>query len=141
WGALLSEGPLAAHGPAQRQLHGAARLLGRSRKRDALVELHLNVTAEQALNFYGPLRGEHVVRSVHVRPECYPLLGDLPQSGERHDLKAAGVSQDGSRPAHERVQTAKPGDAFRRGAQHQVISVGENNVRARLARSEEHTSE
>ncbi len=63
---------------------------GRLRRQlDALVELHLDVGAEQALDLDGALRRQHVARAVDVRLEAHALLADLADLAERHDLEAA----------------------------------------------------
>ena len=124
------EGPLAALGPGERAIDGALDLLARGGQRDAFVELHLDVGAEQALDFDGALGRQQVRGAVDVRLEGDALVGDLRELGEAHDLEAAGVGEDRTVPAHEAVQAAEPGDALGTGAQHQVVGVGEHDVDA-----------
>ena len=126
----VREGALAALGPGERAVDGALDLLARGGQRDALVELHLDVGAEQALDLDGALGREQMRGPVDVRLEGDALVGDLPELGEAHDLEAAGVREDGTVPAHEVVQAAEPGDALGAGAQHQVVGVGEHDIDA-----------
>jgi hypothetical protein len=63
---LLPEGDAAALGPAQGQAHGALGLLVRAGQLHALVELHLDVGAEQPLDLDGALRGQRMGRAVDV---------------------------------------------------------------------------
>ncbi len=63
-----------------------------------------------------------------MRLERDALFRDLANLAEAHHLEAAGVGQDRSIPAHEFVQPAEARDAFRAGAQHQMIGVAEEDV-------------
>ena len=127
---LTCELALAELGPGERAVDGAARLLGRGRQRDALVELHLDIRAEQALDLHGALGREDMRRAVDVRLKGDAGVGDLAQLRQAHDLEAARVRDDGALPAHEMVQAAQSGDALRTRPQHQVIGVGEDDVGA-----------
>ena len=127
------EGALASLGPAQRKQHRALNLGVGGGQLHAFVELHDDIGIEQPLDLNGALRGELKHRSVEVGAERDAALLDLAQVGERHDLEAPGVGQDGMRPAHELVQAAERRDPFRAGPQHQVIGVREHNVGARGA--------
>ena len=93
------EGPLAALGPGERAIDGALDLLARGGQRDAFVELHLDVGAEQALDLDGALGRQQVRGAVDVRLEGDALVGDLAQLGEAHDLEAAGVGEDRAGPS------------------------------------------
>jgi hypothetical protein len=68
--------------------------------------------------------------AVEVRAEGDAILGDLAQLLQRHDLEAAGIGEDRSRPVHEPVQAAQPRDPLGAGAQHQVIGVAEDDLGA-----------
>ena len=127
---LLAKGRLGPLRPAQRQAHGALRLLCRARQLHAFVELHLDVGAEQALDFHRALRGQFVARPVDMRLEGRALFADLPQLGEAHHLKAARVGQDRMGPVHEPVQPAERVDPLGPGRKHQVIGVGKHDVGA-----------
>ena len=52
------------------------------------------------------------------------------ERSKRHDLKAARIRQDGSRPIHEAVQPTEPGDPLRTRPQHQMIGVAEHDIGA-----------
>src|SRR5579872_4804003 len=60
-------------------------------------------------------------------------LVKLPQLGERHDLEAAGISENWMRPVHEFVQAAQSRHPFGAWPQHQMISIAEQNVGAERA--------
>ncbi len=120
-------------GPAQRQLHRALDFFALGGELDALVELHLDVGAQQALDLDRSFRRQHVPRSVDVRLEHRAVLGDLPDLRQAHDLEAAGVRQDRFVPAHEGVQTAELGDPLRARPQHEVIGISEQNIGAGIA--------
>ncbi len=130
--ALRQEGGARALRPAQRQLHGALHLAPFRRQLDAFVELHLDVRAEQALDLDRALRRQHVPRAVEVRLKERPLLGDLADLRQAHDLEAARVRQDRLLPAHKRMQPAELGDALRAGPQHEMVGVAEQDIRARV---------
>ena len=98
----------------------------------ALVELHLDVGAKQALDFHGPLWREFIASPVNMRLEYGPLLRDLADLCQRHDLKAAAVGQDRPVPADELVQAAELCHFLRTGPQHQMIGVAQNDIGARL---------
>ncbi len=91
----------------------------------------MNVGAEKVLHLDGALGRQFVKRAVDMGPEGYAVFGNGAELAERHDLISAGVGQDRPLPAHEAVQAAKPRDPLGAGPQHEVISVAENDVRAR----------
>ena len=64
--AQLDERALGAFRPAQRKLHGAFHFLKIGRQLDALVELHLDIGTEQALNLDRPLGRQQNTRAVEV---------------------------------------------------------------------------
>ncbi len=63
--------------------------------------------------------------------EAHAFVGDLAQSAERKDLKAAGVSEQGARPTDELVQSAHALDGFVTGAEVEVVGVAENDFCAK----------
>ena len=67
--ARLSKALLAALGPGERAIDRALDLLARGGQRDAFVELHLDVGAEQALDLDGALGRQQVRGPVDVRLE------------------------------------------------------------------------
>ena len=120
----------AAPCPAHREFHRGGDFVARTVGTGAFVEGHDDVRAEQALDFHAALGGEHVLAAIEVAAEFDALLGQLAQLAEAHHLIAAGIGQDRAVPVHEPVKTAKPRDAFGAGAQHKVIGVAEDYVRA-----------
>ena len=75
--------------------------LVRRGKRRAFVEHHLDVGAEQALHLDGALGRQQMRGAVDMRLEGDAVLLDAAELGQRHDLKAAGIGEDRSVPAHE----------------------------------------
>ena len=68
----------------------------------AHVEHHHHVGADGLLHGHRRLGGEQVVAAVDVALEARPVLGDGPLGGEREDLEAARVGEDGPVPAMKR---------------------------------------
>ena len=123
-----AEGALRTLGPSERKAHRALGLLVRARQPHALVELHLDVRAQKALDLHRTLGREFVPRSVDMRLEGHAALAELAQLGEAHHLKAAGIGEDRMGPVHEFVQAPERGDPLGPRRQHQVIGVGEHDV-------------
>ena len=63
--------------------------------------------------------------------EPHPLLCQLAQVRKAHHLEPARVRQDGLVPVHETVQATQTLDPFGAGAQHKVIGIAEQDIRAR----------
>ena len=76
-------------------------------KGGAFVQHHLDVGAQQALDFHRAFGREKFLRAVDMRLEAHALFGDLAQLRQRHHLEAAGIGEDRPLPAHEFVQ-ARP---------------------------------
>ena len=72
-------------------------------------------------------------RAIDMRAERHALLRYRAELAERHDLIAAGIGEDRAVPSHEAMQAAKPRDAFGSRAQHEVIGVAEDDIRARCS--------
>ena len=70
--------------------------------------------------------------AVEVGAEDNSLLGDAAQAAETEDLVAAGVGEDGARPGHEAMESAKPLDEIGSGAEVEVIGVGEDDLRVEV---------
>ena len=101
------------------------------RKLQALVELHLDVGAEQPLDLHGAFRCQLVPLAVDMRLEDRALLGDLADLGERHDLEAARVGEDGPLPADEAVKPAEFRNLLGTRTEHEVIGIAQDDVGAR----------
>ncbi len=65
--------------------------------------------------------------------ELDPFFGQFVEIGEAHHLVAAAIGQDRAIPVHEAVQPAQPRHPLGPRAQHQVIGIAEDDVRARPA--------
>ena len=122
------EGALAALGPGEGELHGAAQFGVHRRQPHAFVELHGDVGAEQVLDLDCALGRKLDGGAIEMRAEGHSLVLDLAQLRERHDLVAAGIGQNCARPAHECVQPAERRDALGARPQHEVIRIGKHNV-------------
>ncbi len=130
---LLAEGELAALGPAHGQAHRLLDLGALGRQADALVELHLDVGAEQPLDLDGALGAHLIGGAVDMRAEGDAGLVDLPKGREGHHLEAAGIGEDRPVPLHETMQAAEAGHPLGTGAQHQMVGVAQHDVGAELA--------
>ena len=115
-------------GPAQGQVEGlaGAGIVGWVFR--ALVEGHGDIRAEGDLHIHGVLGREEMGRSVEVRAEFDPFLGDLTELVEAEDLESAGVGEDGVGPAHETVQASHAADEFVAGTQVKMIGVAEDDA-------------
>ena len=76
------------------------------------------------------LRGEPLQRSVVGGAEGHPVVVDL--GAQREHLKAAGVGEEVAGPAGEAVQAAERLDHLDPGPQHQVVGVGQDDLRSEL---------
>ena len=112
------------HGQAHRLGH-AHFICGQGR---TFVETHHNVRPQQFLDFHRPFRRQEVTRPIHMGFERHAILGQLAQIRQGHHLKPARVRQNRLIPVHELVQTAQSVDPLRRGAQHQVIGIAQQNI-------------
>ena len=119
---------------AARPGHGEAKALFGAGARGgilgALVKSHADVGAEGDLNIDGMLGSKRVRTAVEVGAEADAVIGDFAERVERKDLEAAGVGEQGARPAHEAVQAAHAADGLVAGAQVKVIGVAEDDFRA-----------
>jgi len=97
---------------------------------DADVEHHHDLAADRLLHRDRRLRREEMTVMIVRVGEDRALLGDLPVVGQREDLIAAGVGEHAAVPAHEAVNTAQLLEYLAAGPQHQVVGVGEDQLRA-----------
>ncbi|MNJ41049.1 hypothetical protein D3C77_359560 [compost metagenome] len=128
-----AEGVLGALRPAGRKLHALTGALFLGGPGDAFVQLHDDVRAQAVgLDLDRAFGRQDVFRPVDVAREGHGLLGQLGDSRQAHDLKAAGVRQDRLVPAHELMQPAEALHPLRAGTQHQVVGVAQQDVGAGL---------
>ncbi len=123
-------GFFALRGPAERAGDGLFVINPLGIGRRTFVEGHDDVCAELVLHFDAFGRGEVVNTSVDVGFEGDAGVVDSVQIREREDLEAAGIGEDWAGPGHELVQVAELGDDVLAGAEHEVIGVGEDDLRA-----------
>jgi hypothetical protein len=71
--------------------------------------------------------------AIHVALEARALLLHGAVAGQGKNLKATRVSQHGPVPVHEPVDPAEFFEDLGPGAEHQVVGVGEEHLRARGA--------
>ena len=77
------------------------------------------------LNLHTLLRAHEYPFSVDVGGKTDALLGNLAQSRQRKNLKAAAVGQDGTRPVHKLMQSAHVVNQIIARAQVQMVGVGQ----------------
>ena len=114
--------------PAHRQPHGFGGVGLARRIRRAFIEDHGDIGAESVLDFDRALGRQFMPGAVEMGLEDDAVIGDLAEIGQRHDLETARIGEDRSRPVHEPVQSAEPGDDIGARAQHQMIGVGEHDL-------------
>ena len=118
--------------PTEGPLTGGLHILVGGRVLHALVKGHGDVGAQVGLDAHGLLRPHEDTPAVDVGGEGDSLLRDLPQSGERKDLEAAGVGEDGTVPVHEFVKSPHLPHHVVAGPQVEVVGVGELDLAADL---------
>jgi len=118
--------------PAQRALHRLPRLRVPRRILQALVQHHHNVAPERQLHVHGGFRREQVRVAVQVRAEQHPFVRHLPQIAQAENLVAAGIRQDGPRPAHEPVQPSQRADRFVARPKIKMIRVGQQDAHVQI---------
>ena len=116
--------------PHSRAVDSSADHLGWGRQRRTHVEHHLDVGAQLLLHGHRALGGEPVGRAVVGRAEGDAVVVDLRR--EREDLVPAGICEEVAAPRHEAVETAETGDHVGTRAEHQVVGVGEDDLRAEV---------
>ena len=98
--------------------------------RGALVEGHDDVRPDAALDVHGSLRAEQVLAAIDVAAERHALFGDLAAVGQAEHLVAAAVGQNRSLPIHEFVQPARRLQHVGAGAEVQMVSIAQDDLRA-----------
>ena len=84
------------------------------------------------MNFRGLFRREQMLRAIEMRTEAHSIVCDFAQFRQTENLVAARVSEDCAVPGHEFMQPAKLADEFVTGTKIKMISVGKNDLRAKL---------
>src|SRR5581483_107862 len=65
-----------------------------------------------------------------MRAEGHAFFADLAQIAQAEDLEAARVGEDGARPGHEKMQTAKLADQVDSGPEVKMIGIAEQDLDA-----------
>ena len=94
----------------------------------AFIERHDDVGADDPLRIDVVFRRENVPGAVDVRLEDAALFGEFPALGEREDLEAAAVGQDGPVPRGEGVEAAGPAQDVEAGAQVEMVCVAQDDL-------------
>ncbi len=115
---------LAPDKPAIRPLRRCLHVVVGRGQADALIEGHGDIRTQICLDADGILRRHEDPPPVDVGIESRALLGDLPELGQRKDLKSPGIGEDGALPVHKSVEAPQLPDEPIAGAQVQVIGVG-----------------
>ena len=102
--------------PAQGLRDGLLRTFAVARIRQTLVEHHRDVAAQCALDRHRLFWSKEELVSVDMRIEEAAIFGNLPHLGEREYLKASGIGENRTVPAHEAVQASDRRDGLRAGA-------------------------
>ncbi len=124
-------GGQAALGPAVSPLHGefaVSVVVGVG----ALVEGHDDIRPQVLLDGDGFFGGEAVSGAVDMTLEGDPVVVDLAGLGQREDLEAARIGQQGMRPLHEGVQAAQSRHQLVAGTQVEVVGVGQHQRSAQF---------
>ena len=121
---------LAAHQPTIGPADGGFHIIVGCGILDALVKGHADVRAEIRLDLHAFLRAHKDFPSVQVGGKIDALLPDFPQTGQREDLKAAGIGQNRPVPGHELMQPSKIVNNLVTGPQMQVVGVGKLHLTA-----------
>ena len=98
-----------------------------------IIKGHDDVGANIILRLNASLGRDANARAVNKRFKRDSVVVDVADGGHGKSLKATGVRQYGSAPAHEIMRAAKKRDALVTGAQHKVQSVIENALATRGA--------
>ncbi len=80
------------------------------------------------MDSHGFLGAEHHFRAVEVGLETDALFGDRAHFGERPNLEATGIGEDGLLPGGEIVKSAHFLDEFISRAQPEMIGVSEDDL-------------
>src|SRR5690606_37922019 len=104
--------------PAQRKLHGAARLGFGGGIRRAFVEDHHYIRTQIPLHLHGGFRVEEHLAAVNGRLKRHTFFGDLAQFAEAKHLKTTGIREYGTGPLHKVVQVTVGFDHLSTWAQH-----------------------
>ena len=118
----------AAPRPGQGALGRQPDVLLGGRQAAADVEGHLNVGPQAFLHPHGDFRGQALKRSVIGGAEGHAVV--ICPRCQRKDLKSAGIGEQVARPPGETVQAPQRFDHFHPGPQHQVIGVGQDDLRS-----------
>ena len=129
---------LAALGPAQAELHGTRDYADIDRfavhvHRRTLVENHDDVAAQHFLDVHGFFRPKEDFAAIGRCSEGDALFGDLASMGQREDLEAAGIGEDGAAPFAEPVQAAVRLDHLQARTQVEVEGVAEDDLGAKVS--------
>ena len=103
------------------------------RKGGAFIQDHGDGGVELVLQVHADGRRQPMTAAVDMGLEGHAVPVDFPQRGQRHDLEAPGVGQDGARPVHEAMQAAQARDPVGAGPQHQMVGVTEDALACRLS--------
>ena len=79
---------------------------------------------------HGRLGAEQVLAAIDVAAERHALFGDLAAVGQAEHLVAAAVRQNRSLPIHEFVQPARSLQHLGAGAEVQMVSIAQDDLRA-----------
>src|SRR5262249_18637291 len=115
-----------ARGPPERCFHIASLAEGGG----ALIDRDDDVRPELLLNRDRALGGKQVRGAIEMRLKLGAVFRDDSPAGEAVDLEPSAVGENRSMPGGESMQPAQPSNDFRARAQHQVVGVAQDDLRA-----------
>ena len=124
--------PLAALQPAECALAGGFGIIVGRGVFHALVKGHGNIAAQVGLDAHGLLRSHENLSPVDVRGEIDSLLFDPPEGGQRKDLEAAGIRQNGAVPVHELMEPPHLPHQLVAGTEVKMVGIAQLNLAADL---------
>ena len=129
-GGLVGFNPvLATFSPASGEAGGLLGILALAGVGRAFVEEHGDVGAKNGLDLHALLGAEHHAGAVEMALKLDALFGDFSDFGQRPNLKAAGVGEQGPVPGGEGMEAAEFFDHLGTGAKPEVVGVCENDLR------------
>ena len=118
--------------PRKSALHCARRFTIIRARRRTFVKRHDYVRAELLFYLYCRFGREIVRRTVVIRGKFHAVVGDFAHGRKGKYLKTAAVSQNGSVPIHEPVQSPGALHYVASRTQIQMVGVGQHYLRARF---------
>src|SRR5258705_5368123 len=121
-------------GPSDGPEHRLSRIFMTDRILRAFVERHEDITAQRELDIDRRLRGKYMRVAIEMGVENDAIFGDLTNPRQAEHLESTRVSEDGSRPGHKAMQSAKLTNQLMAGAEVEMVRIAKNDARVELIR-------